>query len=113
MGNKVNVQYTKTFENSMNDIIDHLNQWSEVDDVIKQVESLLDTFEDQVGHNPNIYSRCSELVGLGVTNIRDFTKSGFRLLYEVVDDETVLGLILLRQRQDISLALVDYCILHK
>ncbi|NOH73307.1 type II toxin-antitoxin system RelE/ParE family toxin, partial [Vibrio pectenicida] len=37
----------------------------------------------------------------------------FRLLYEVVDDETVLGLILLRQRQDISLALVDYCILHK
>ncbi|GLT20200.1 hypothetical protein GCM10007938_39830 [Vibrio zhanjiangensis] len=113
MTNKVNIQYTETFENSMNDVIEHLKQWSEVQDVIEKVESLLDTFEAQVSENPNIYSRCSELVELGVTNIRDYTRAGFRLLYEVMDEDTVIGLILLRQRQDISMALVDYCILYK
>ncbi|MEZ8013933.1 MULTISPECIES: type II toxin-antitoxin system RelE/ParE family toxin [Vibrio] len=112
MTHKVEIQYTETFENSLNDSIDHLTQWNDEKSVIEGVESLLDAFEENVSHNPDMYSRCSELVGLGVTSIREFKKSGFRLFYEV-NNGTVIGLVLLRQKQDISMALVDYCIIHK
>ena len=113
MTSNISIQYTETFENSLNDSIDHLCQWDEENRVIEGIESLLDTFEENISQNPLMYSRCAELVALGVTNIREYKKSGFRLLYEVHDNKTVYGLILLRQRQDISIALIDYCIIHK
>ncbi|OCH63713.1 type II toxin-antitoxin system RelE/ParE family toxin [Vibrio splendidus] len=112
MTHKTEIQYTETFENSLNDSIDHLTQWNDEKSVLEGIESLLDVFEENVSKNPNMYSRCSELVGLGITNIREFKKSGFRLFYEV-NNGTVVGLVLLRQKQDISMALVDYCIIHK
>ncbi|CCO44182.1 conserved hypothetical protein [Vibrio nigripulchritudo SOn1] len=107
------IQYTETFENSLNDSIEHLSQWEEEHRVIEGIESLLDSFEENVSQNPHMYSRCADLVSLGVKNIREYKKSGFRLLYEVHDNKTVYGLILLRQKQDISMALIDYCIIHK
>ena len=113
MNGHISVQYTETFENSLNDSIDYLSQCDEIHRVVEGVESLLNAFEENVTQNPLMYSRCPELVSLGVANIREYKKSGFRLLYEVTDNNTVYGLILLRQRQDISMALTDYCIIYK
>lgn len=109
-----NIVYTETFENMTGDQIDYLSLWSDEDVVVGRVQSLIDKFENNVTGNPEICPPCYELTTLGVYNIRQFSFDGFKLLYEYHEHiDTVTALVLVRDRQDLQSALVDYCLIHK
>jgi len=112
----IKISSTKTFEQTADDLITYLTQWSDEQIVIERVEKLVVHFEEKVSDNPFIYSRCAALTEYGIVNIREFKRDGFRLLYEVEqDNETtfISVLLLLRQNQSIQEQLIEHCLLNK
>jgi hypothetical protein len=109
-------EYTEAFDNTFDSAISHLSQWSDEVSVIERLEGVVDEFEGAVSTNPLVYAQCQELVSLGVTEIRHAIKDGFRILYEVTEDNgitTIIVLLFLSQRQSIGHQLIDYCLMHK
>jgi hypothetical protein len=116
MQNEVQINILETFENTVETVISYLAQRDDEYSVIEKVEGLIEHFVTKVEDNPFMYSRCSELVGYGVVNIRDFKRNGFRILHEVyeADGKTVVNiLLLLRQNQNIQDQLIEHCVLYK
>lgn len=113
---QVTFEYTEAFENTFDSAISHLSQWSDEVSVIERLEDVVAEFEDTTSTNPLIYAQCQELVSLGVTEVRHAIKDGFRILYEVIEDNgitTIIVLLFLSQRQSIGHQLIDYCLMHK
>ncbi len=113
---KIVFEYTDTFDNTTESAIAHFSQWSDGVDVITRVERLIEEFEEGVASNPQMYSRCSELAQFGNTEIRSMTKDGFRLLYEPVESDgevKIVVLLLLGQRQSIQEQLITHCLIYK
>ncbi|WP_298771729.1 type II toxin-antitoxin system RelE/ParE family toxin [uncultured Shewanella sp.] len=113
---KVEIVYTQTFEQTVDNAIIHWSQWSEESTIIEKIEGLIEYFETKVGKNPYIYSLCSELVPLGNTDIREMKRENTRVLYEVDEQEeqlVITVLLFLGQKQSIQNQLIDHCILYK
>ncbi|WCE31047.1 type II toxin-antitoxin system RelE/ParE family toxin [Vibrio sp. SCSIO 43137] len=109
----VNIFTTASFDKTIDNSITYLSQWNEELNVITGVESALEKFESQVLSQPLSYSRCPELMELGVNSVRNAHISEFRLLYEVEDGEneiTVNLLLFLRTKQSIEKQLIEYCL---
>lgn len=109
----VRLQYTKTFEDTVDSAISHYSQWN---DEIAIIEIVIDGFEASVTQNPLSYALCQELVELGVTQVRHAVKEDFRILYEVsyVNGETIItALLFLSQRQSIQSQLINHCLMYK
>lgn len=92
----VKLEYTKTFEDTVNSAISHYSQWNEEIAVIERIEAVIDAFEVSVMQNPLSHSLCQELVELGVTQVRHAIKEDFRILYEVsyVSGEVLITVLL-------------------
>ncbi|CAD6365809.1 type II toxin-antitoxin system RelE/ParE family toxin [Shewanella putrefaciens] len=112
----VKLEYTKTFEDTVNSAISHYSQWNEEIAVIERIEAVIDAFEVSVMQNPLSHSLCQELVELGVTQVRHAIKEDFRILYEVsyVSGEVLITVLLfLSQRQSIQNQLINHCLVYK
>ncbi len=112
----VQINTTKTFENTVDTAISHLAQREDEYTVIEKIENLVEHFEEKVTDNPYLYSKCSELVEYGISEIRAFNLNGFRILYEAYEDGdkiVVVVLLLLSQKQSIQNQLIEHCILYK
>lgn len=112
----VKLEYTKTFEDTVNSAISHYAQWNEEIAVIERIEAVIDAFEVSVTQNPLSHSLCQELVELGVTQVRHAIKEDFRILYEVsyVNGEVLITVLLfLSQRQSIQNQLINHCLVYK
>ncbi|MGR6831060.1 type II toxin-antitoxin system RelE/ParE family toxin [Aliivibrio wodanis] len=114
---EVQINVTDTFEQTVESSITHLTPWSSEELVINKVEKLIDDFQEQVTSNPFIYPRCAELAEYGSSNIREFKRNDFRLLYEITqetEDLVVIDmLLLLRQKQSIQNQLIEHCLFYK
>lgn len=113
MSNQVNIQLTDTFDKTLDNVITHYSQWNEEAVVIERVEEVLEEFEQQVSEQPYSYSRNPELVSLGVNSVRNAISNGFRLLYEVNEneDEVRIDLLLfLSTKQSVEKQLIDFCL---
>ncbi len=113
MSNQVNIQLTDTFDKTLDNVITHYSQWNEEAVVIERVEEVLEEFEQQVSEQPYSYSRNPELVSLGVNSVRNAISKGFRLLYEVNEneDEVRIDLLLfLSTKQSVEKQLIDFCL---
>jgi len=111
----VQINTTNTFENTVDTVINHLSERDAEHTVIEKIESLVEHFEEKVSDNPYLYSKCSELVEYGVSEIRACNLNGFRILYEAYEDgdkTVVVMLLLLSQRQSIQNQLIEHCILY-
>ncbi|MCL1089887.1 type II toxin-antitoxin system RelE/ParE family toxin [Shewanella profunda] len=112
----VRLQYTKTFEDTVDSAISHYSQWNDEIAIIERIEMVIDAFEASVTQNPLSYALCQELVELGVTQVRHAVKEDFRILYEVsyVNGETTItALLFLSQRQSIQSHLINHCLIYK
>lgn len=112
----VEINVTDTFENTVDTAISHLAQREDEFTVIEKIENLVGHFEEKVTDNPYLYSKCSELVEFGTSEIRAFNFNGFRILYEAYEDgdkTVVVMLLLLSQKQSIQNQLIEHCILYK
>lgn len=110
------VEYTQTFMNIVSDQVDHLaaNINNHIDSVVGRIEALIDHFESNALSNPLMYAVCPELQMLGIYDIRQYSFDGFKLLYQYDEArDTVIGLALISDRQDLQRTLVDYCIMHR
>lgn len=112
----VEVNVTETFENTVDSAISYMSQWSSEVMIIDKVNNLIDNFLNNVHENPFMYCVSPELIELGIADIREFNRDGFRILYEAVEkkDKVIINiLLLLRQKQNIQNQLVEYCITYK
>lgn len=112
----VKLEYTKTFEDTVDSAISHYTQWSDEIAIIERIEAVIDAFEASVMVNPLSHALCQELVELGVTQVRQAIKEDFRILYEISDTcdvTTVTVLVFLSQRQSIQNQLINHCLLYK
>lgn len=115
MKNAVQINTTNTFENTVDTVINHLSERDAEHTVIERIENLVEHFEQKVGDNPYLYSKCNELVEYGTSEIRACNLNGFRILYEAYEDgdkTVVVMLLLLSQRQSIQNQLIEHCILY-
>lgn len=112
----VKLEYTKTFEDTVDSAISHYSQWHDEITIIERVEAVIEVFEASVTQNPLSHALCQELVELGITQVRHAIKEDFRILYEVsyINDESLVTVLLfLNQRQSIQNQLINHCLVYK
>ena len=112
----VKLEYTKTFEDTVDSAISHYSQWHDEITIIERVEAVIEAFEASVTQNPLSHALCQELVELGITQVRHAIKEDFRILYEVsyVSGEVLITVLLfLSQRQSIQNQLINHCLVYK
>ena len=112
----VKLEYTKTFEDTVESAISHYSQWHDEITIIERVEAVIEAFEASVTQNPLSHALCQELVELGITQVRHAIKEDFRILYEVsyINDESLVTVLLfLNQRQSIQNQLINHCLVYK
>ncbi|EJG0703743.1 TPA: type II toxin-antitoxin system RelE/ParE family toxin [Vibrio parahaemolyticus] len=103
--------YTDTFGNTADERIDYLSQWTPTPQVVEKVETLIETFEQNVIYNPVMYPACYELTSLGVYHFCQFSFDGFKIIYQYDEEANkIYALVLISDRQDLQKTLVDYCI---
>jgi len=116
INNEVRIEYTETFNNLLNDLIDHLSPYSSEEQVIIRVEDFIERFENLVNFNSAAPPISQPLLELGVRTFREFTADNFRLLYRINEEENIIriiGDVIISQKQDIQQLLINYCLLHK
>ncbi|MCU8093313.1 type II toxin-antitoxin system RelE/ParE family toxin [Shewanella sp. SM20] len=116
----VKLEYTKTFEDTVDSAISHYSQWHDEITIIERVEAVIEAvieaFEASVTQNPLSHALCQELVELGITQVRHAIKEDFRILYEVsyINDESLVTVLLfLNQRPSIQNQLINHCLVYK
>lgn len=112
----VKLEYTKTFEDTVDSALSHYSQWHDEFTIIERVEAVIEAFEASVTQNPLSHALCQELVELGITQVRHAIKEDFRILYEVsyINDESLVTVLLfLNQRQSIQNQLINHCLVYK
>ncbi len=116
INNEVQIQYTETFNNLLNDLIDHLSPYSSEEQVIIRVEDFIERFESLVSYTSTAAPISQPLLELGVRSFREFTADDFRLIYRIKEQENSVSIIcdvIISQKQDIQQLLINYCLLHK
>ncbi len=116
MKNEVRIQYTETFNNLLNDLIDHLSPYSSEEQVIIRIESFIERFESLVSFTSTAAPISQSLIELGVRTFREFIADDFRLLYRIKEEGnsvSIIGDVIISQKQDIQQLLINYCLLHK
>lgn len=114
--NGVRIEYTETFYNLLNDLIDHLSPYSSEEQVIIRIEDFIDRFENLVSFNSAASPVSQPLLELGVVTFREFTADNFRLLYRIKEEENslrIIGDVIISQKQNIQQLLINYCLLYK
>lgn len=112
----VKLEYTTTFEDTVDSAISHYSQWHDEITIIERVEAVIEAFEASVTQNPLSHALCQELVELGITQVRHAIKEDFRILYEVsyINDESLVTVLLfLNQRPSIQNQLINHCLVYK
>ena len=112
----VKLEYTKTFEDTVDSAISHYSQWHDEITIIERIEAVIEAFEASVTQNPLSHALCQELVELGITQVRYAIKEDFRILYEVsyINDESLVTVLLfLNQRPSIQNQLINHCLVYK
>ncbi|MEI8593344.1 type II toxin-antitoxin system RelE/ParE family toxin [Photobacterium sp. Hal280] len=112
----VQINYTDTFANTFDDVIDHLAPHTSESQVLKRLEKTIDKFENLVGSTPFAAPISQTLLDLGITLFREYNNDGFRLLYRVIEtpeNTIIFGDVFLTQKQNTEQALINYCLLHK
>lgn len=112
----VKLEYTKTFEDTVDSAISHYSQWHDEITIIERVKAVIEAFEASVTQNPLSHALCQKLVELGITQVRHAIKEDFRILYEVsyINDESLVTVLLfLNQRQSIQNQLINHCLVYK
>ena len=114
--NEVRIEYTDTFNNLLNDLIDHLSPFSNEEQVIIRIENFIERFENLVSFTSTAGPISQPLLELGVRTFREFTADDFRLLYRIKQEKnsvTITGDVIISQKQNIQQLLITYCLLHK
>ena len=114
--NEVRIEYTETFNNLLNDLIDHLSPYSSEEQVIIRIEGFIERFESLVSFTSTDAPTSQPLLEFGVRTFREFTADDFRLLYRIKEEKNnvrIIGDVIISQKQDIQQLLINYCLLHK
>lgn len=106
---------TEVFDQTLELTLAHLsdNNNNDIVAAIEKVETELDNFEAHVLRNPEIYAVCPELLDLGVSDFRHYTRNGIRILYTVTEEQdriVVSASAMLGTKQSITNQLIDLCV---
>lgn len=84
---EVRIEYTETFNNLLNDLIDHLSPYQSEEQVIIRVEGFIERLESLVSFTSTAALISQPLLELGVLTFREFTADDFRLLYRAKEEK--------------------------
>jgi len=115
MVKEVKIEYTESFDNITDSLINYLASYSDEVDAIERIEYIIDKFEERVISAPLSCPISKTLLELGVTYFREYNLNGYRLLYRVFEDEktiTIEGNAILAHKQDIEKNLIEYCLIY-
>lgn len=113
---KIEIQYTETFYNIIDNLINHLAPYSNELSVINRIESFIEKFEDRTHSEPLSCQVSMQLLEVGIINFREYNFDKFRLLYRVIETNEsfiVIGDAFILQKQDIQKLLIDYCLIYR
>lgn len=116
MAKEIKIEYTETFYNITDNLINHIASFSNEVAAIELVEYLTGKFEERVKNAPLSCPISKALLEIGVTSFREYNHDGYRLIYRVFEDEktiTIQGDALLAHKQDIEKNLIEYCLIYK
>ena len=116
MSKKVEIQYTETFYNIIDNLINHLASYSSELGVINRIERCIEKFEDGTLSEPFSCQISMQLLEVGITTFREYNFDDFRLLYRTIETDEkiiVIGDALILQKQDIQKSLIDYCLIYR
>ncbi|CAK1793802.1 type II toxin-antitoxin system RelE/ParE family toxin [Vibrio crassostreae] len=112
------IEYTDTFEQLLDALINYLSDYSSEESVIERIEALLDRFEALVSDNPHAANITPSLLELGVKNFREFHLDSFRIIYRTLPtahpkETRVIVDVIALQKQNLEQLLIQHCILYK
>ena len=116
MTKKIEVQYTETFYNITDNLINHLSPYSSESATISRIESYIEKFERRVLSELFSCQISLQLLELGVIAFREYNFDELRLLYRAFETEDkimVIGDALILQKQDIQKLLIDHCLIYR
>lgn len=77
----------------------------------ERVEGLLSEIEDRLSTSPLSSPVSTLLMGIGITDYREFLINPYRVLFKVHANHQVSVYVVAHQRQDLEHLLIDYCLL--
>ncbi len=116
MSKKIEIQYTETFYNIIDNLINHLAPYSSELGVLNRVESFIEKFEERTLSEPFSCQVSIQLLDVGITTFREYNFDKLRLLYRAIETDEkiiVIGDALILQKQDIQKLLIDYCLIYR
>ncbi|MCE2571830.1 hypothetical protein [Motilimonas eburnea] len=109
------VEYTATFHQLANQLIDYQAECLGEIQAIDNVQKTINSFEALVKEDPLAPPISTALLALGIQSIREHKANGLRLFYQVIDNENVSiqCRVIASQQQNIEKQLLNHCILNK
>lgn len=107
------IRYTETASQSIEDQIEYLAEFRGLASAYERITSEIAIIEDKLLSAPSGYPVSPQARELGVLQYRELNSNGYRVFYEIVSDDHVIAVgLVLRDKQSVEKALVDYCLLH-
>ena len=107
------IRFTEIAQQSIEDQTVHLAGFHSLDYAVHKLDTVIDAIQDKLLSSPLGYPISSQASDLGILHYRELNTDGYRVLFEIVEaDQALVVLLVLRDKQSVENALVRYCLLH-
>lgn len=109
----LNIRYTEVAQQSIEDQIEYLAPYRGLSSAFERITDEIRVIEAKLLGAPSGYPVSSQARELGISQYRELNSNGYRVFYEIVeDDQAIVVALVLRDKQSVEKALLDYCLFY-